>query len=536
MRNNKNPLYIIIAVLTTIAMVFSMAACRTAPDSDDGSSADTGDSIADDGSPIIAAENLSYEAAERAFFSSGVEGYSAVAGLFKEMSTTGSEKVTLTLTPERYIIELMGMDGGFDIDKINPSIFEIGSVVDENGVFAEFAYKSGDTAILSADMWVNANDIIMSIPKVLDKYMVIALDEVPGFDMDMFSDLMSLDLPTLPGEEAINAVLNAMFDKYFEIIKDSPVQEGVEVDVNGRIVVTDKTEIVLGADVMIEMVIALLEAVMDSDEILDFLDDVIDMSGMGVLFVPDMKEIIANAIDAMEYELENYEESDEFVTMSVFVSGSSIIKREFSIISEGFNFDTYETEDKETLITIITFKNNNNYFYEFIVEDENSYMRVVESGKNDGGSFTGEMTIEYEDRWSDFEIIVSYENVTVTEKGEITDGEISVSMDESIMNESFELLLRFYENRFVGSLTLSGVKVATAELEWTDEFAGKPLPTVNAGNSVSFDDVDDYSSEMEENLAQIMTDFMQDGGFDLILTPLMIGYMMMSDPFGSFMY
>jgi hypothetical protein len=503
MKNQKNPLYIIVAVLTTIAMVatmLTMSACKS-------------DEVEID---PYAGENISYEEAERALIKDGVSGYSALSAMMKTAEQTGSTKMTLTLTPEQYITDLLA-DTGMTVGKLESTTIGFGAVLENGNIFYDFSYAIGDTEIMSGDVWIDSDNLIMMIPQLLDKYVVFDLSDfndmfnlIGGmYSMYSFADMLSLDafgFPELPSEEAVNAVVDAMLDKYFEIAADSEVEEDVDITINEKSFNTDRTEIELTDRQLLEIALAFIKAVDACDEIKTFVQEYYDFTVPSHLteysyFQFDVNESVADLIEELENELDEAEEKTA-LTMNVFVSGTKIVKREIVTVDERYMWNEEKSIEYESTVTIINYNNKGEYFYEFIAEDgwDDSVFRISDAGSRVDSELSGRIELESKNEWSPFKTSITYSDLVFCKDGGFSASDITLSIPDMVQGERGDFKMSFRHDSFVGSFSLGGIKVASAELTFTDSYEGKPAPELNSANSVAADDLEDDDADFEKVL------------------------------------
>ncbi|MCL2036098.1 MAG: hypothetical protein FWG83_01770 [Oscillospiraceae bacterium] len=498
--NHKTVMRTLIAIMTTLAMIAGMAACKN-------KSTDVEDNL-------NSGENVSYEKAERALLKNGLSGYSTFSGML-DSSAGGSGELTFTFTPEQYINDLLASSGMSPVDSLNPTTLKLGAVIESDSKsYLNLAYLNGSKEVLSLDYWLDGNDLIMSLPALLDKYLTIKADDIYG-DMGMMSMMdFALASPAqtidFPSDEALQSLSDAVFDKYFELVSKARVREDVEIEMNGAKFTTDRTTINLNEKNLSELALVFLKAVRSNKEIKDFIIEVYNTSMPFSEFdVELLNEILDEAIEDGEEFLANLDREPETIaTMVVYISGSHIIRREFSNVYG------------EVKIIVSGYETKDEYFSEFLIEDndgKNGYMRFSNSGEKDGDSSTGVLIIDFNDmdeneKWREhFTFTADYKNVTATS------GDISISFKGSDLPESVGIELSYRTDSFTGSLTLGGVKVGTAELIWKDNFSGKAKPTINSGNSIDLlnDDSSDLSEDLLANLIKITESFENDG-YDIL--------------------
>jgi hypothetical protein len=499
MKTNKNLLYIVIAMLTAVSMVLAMAACGAdTANEEDGGNRDRTTSEEGEGTPTpTELDNLSYEQAERKLIEDGAGEYSKLAGVFKEANDNASGEMTLTLTPQEYILDILGVD-----EKVSDTVFEIRSATQGKDAYAGFTYKSGKKEIISADFWLNGNDLILNLPLFFDKYLSMDLEGMldnMGIDSESITDAMDSEFPELPSEKAIKEILNVAIDEYFSLVGSSiTVDEGVELDINGTKVSADKNTIEMTDEIVFEIILSMLKAVNDNNEIMSFIDELAVQLGGDT----DAEEIMEEAIKSIEDEID-FADGDAF-TMTCYVYGSQIVKRVI--------------EDDEAEITLITFESGNNYFVELDMDIDGEKIKMTESGKKDGNSLTGESEMDFRIHGEKFNVKIEYENLTINDKFEITDGTINISSND-VAGYKASLKLEFGKSSFKGSLVISGVKAATVELKWNDSFKAPPAPSISSSNSIDLEELGDDAMVMF--MTAFATGFMQittsyEDNYDLI--------------------
>ncbi|MCL1866414.1 MAG: hypothetical protein FWF82_03285 [Oscillospiraceae bacterium] len=527
MKNNKNPLYIMIAVMTTVAMVagmFSLTACRR---DEDGVKNPLEDDI------------LSYEDAERSFVGGGIDGYSTLSAIMKKASESQSGKLIMTLTPEQYITDLIAKEMDIELKPLKPATLEMGVVTDGINTFVDYLYKSGDKEVLSCDMWQGENGITVALPALFDKFITIPSDEsdmMSGMMSNMLMSSMGMygmggmfgssvsvtnsEMPEMPSDAALKSLTDAVVAEYFELIR-SRTKEEVELTLNGKTLMTNKTEIEFTEETMVKLALAILEAVDKNDDIKRFISEYYDAMFGDYEWMDkiDIDEVIKETIENGQEALEDADGEEVISTMNVYVCGSLIVRREVVGDSEGYDYDSYGRVDTENIFAYSTYDTGEEYFTEFLVEEkaksnkkyQGNYLCISDSGTISGGKRTGKISFEQKDYWTDNSFKMSYADVVIDKDCNLTSGDISIELNEKINDEKAEINLSFKDDSFVGSFTLGGAKVATAELTWKDGYTGKSAPELNAGNSVSVEDLDEMSDEEKEELIQALSDMF---GFD----------------------
>jgi hypothetical protein len=444
----------ITAVLLALSMLLSIAAC----------SSDT-----ETGSLSGAIDTLSYEDAERALIKGGMSGYATLSEFWNNsaQNSAGSGRMTLRLTPEQYITDLLQETAGMHVGILNPTVFDVGVFSDGSDMYYGFSYKNGMSEVLSGEFWLDSNTFIMNLPQLFNKYLttdVSFLGAELAEAMAMLEE-STADLPEMPSEQALEAVMNAVFDEYFELIKNAPVRENTEITINNRAVTANKVEIELTEETMTLLAIALLESVSVCNEIKGFIQEIHDMSSPFTHFNVDAE--ISDALREGRKALAELDDNEVFGTMTAYIRGGDIVMREFII------------DDVTISLAII------DDYSEFVMKDDNNVIRVIESGEN-------------------------------------------VTVDIETDDERVTLEMRLRDDSFVGSLSIGGVKAATAELIWEDDFAGKPVPALNATNSVDMDNINESDAMViMENATKIATG-MESGGYDIIGLMIMMPLMMMN--------
>ncbi|MCL2633482.1 MAG: hypothetical protein FWD34_03095 [Oscillospiraceae bacterium] len=522
MNIKRKPIYIIVAVFVMLAMVLTMAACKNNESNYDDRDRDR-DRDKDDNKVIA---NVPYEEAEKSFVKGTTRMYSSFNAMAQTIQDGEGGSLVFSFTPEDYILDLM-RGSGIDVPaRINPTVFEINSEIKGNDMYAGYAYKNGNKEILAMDMWLSGNTLIMYIPKLADKYlsMYIDSDDMTMMMQSLYSPL-EMDMPNLPSEAAVDRLLDAVWQEYFELTKGAPVEKDVAITIGSMNVNCDVATVEMDNVMFGKLVIAFLEAVADNKEIKDFITEMVKESDPYYYYDFDIDEILREAIDEIKYDLVDYPSEDGgTVLMKVYVNGADIVKREFTAIE-------YDGE-KMMYASYANIEKGGKYELDVMYETyyDGTYVRVTDSGNKSGGSSTGKMsmsTVYEEYDWWQGEYVIKtmsctldYKDVTVDRDGAFTGGEITFASD-NMYEESFSLELKFRKDNFGGSLIVGGVKFATVEMTWKSGYSGKPAPSLNANNSVDMDDYwsDAYyevSDQMETNLMN-MADSLDDNGiYDII--------------------
>jgi hypothetical protein len=504
MKNNKNPLYIIIAVLTTAAMVVGIVGCS--------------ESVLEVEGPV---ETVSYEDAERAFISGGMTGYSVVAGMMKN-SIQASGRATLTLTPESYLATLMMNP---DIKSLNTTTIDMDVAVNGGEMYCGISYKNGSKQELHMDYWLDSNRMIMSLPAIIDKYLTVDMGDGYGYAgvynlYTLFFPGIGFDMPNLPSEAALKSVVDAVLNEYFTLVEDREVQKNIRTEINGIQVTVDKKVIDFTEKDMMQLGLAALKAIEKNNEIKKFIQDFYDVVtpdydawyGEEPWYDPadyafDFEEILAEGIAELQEDLADAD-TDVIGTMIVYIRGASIIMREIIAEGETYCYETWESVENVTTTTITNFDRENSYYFEFSVVDVNSTFRVTDSGTKSGGARTGKATFEQKSRWDDNDFSVDYQDIVITD-GNVTGGNVTIEIADLFEGQRGKLELTFRKDEFVGGLFLGGIKLATATLTWDESVnVGINIPAVNRNNSI---DANDDSDELEDKFGEFMEDFGKNG-------------------------
>ena len=535
---SKNALYIMIALLTTVAMVFGMIGCD-AKEKGGGSA-----KIEDLSKPLA---STPYEQLERSLFQKGVNGYASALSAV-DSATSGAELI-FTFTPEQYILNLLA-DMGAGVDTLNPTVLELRSATSGSDMFTGLTYKNGSKEILSLDYWLSANGIIMSLPQILDKYLSLDASDLDGFDfagMAGMSDVMSSLTDSLefssvmPPEDALDEVIQATLNEFFELVKDTTTvskEVALEIKHDGDTisVIVDKSVVEISLETAIKTALVFFKSIQNSDEIKDFVEEYIQelMSQYGSGYSSysyysvggDFEDALAEVIEGFEAMLDsNHFDLSDVMNMTVYIRGDSIIKREFSAPGE------------DDVITIVTFDANGKYVTEVAVEGPGGTIRYSNVGVRKGKSSDGKMEVELKSGYDTMKLTAVYKDLEVDDSGDIVKGSITISTGDlsSFGNsggiKSAEIILNFRKDNFVGSLVVDGVKFATVELGYNLNYTGKAAPSLNASNSVTPDGLLDNIGGIMESLSDLSQNLSSDGAFDALGIMLSGVLMMMNAMF-----
>jgi len=453
----------ILAFLTAVAMLLSFTACK---------------------------KSANYESAERSFVKKGVGEYSKLFALANGDAKSEGKTLTMKFTPEDYILDLLGQSG----TKVNPTVFEITEEVNGKDVYVNYIYKNGSKEIISADLWVTEKNLIMLLPALSDKYISQELEEGLGAALGG-SSLASIEPPS---DKAVQKVIDKVYDEYFKLYKDAPVEKNVEVEVEGLSVKANKTDIKITAEDAAQLASALLEAVQDSDEIKDFISDYMTASNPYVYEDFDIDDMLEQALEGLE---DADDGGDEYIKMSVYVSGSDVVKRDIKFVSD----------DAPWSVSYAVVTKGKDSASECEVESGDNSVKVTDKNTKKGSSYTGKTKVTTVSNGQKVTVGAEYEDLAFDKENNVTGGKITVTSDA--LGESLKINLEFEKDSFTGSFTLGSAKVATVELSYEDA-KGKSAPKLDDSNSIS---VDDFSSdeEMMTKLQNIFTSMDDNGVYDI---------------------
>ncbi|MDR0197658.1 MAG: hypothetical protein LBI36_05510 [Oscillospiraceae bacterium] len=477
-------------------------------------------------------KSSTYERAERDFVKNGLSAYSA----FDKLSETSvSGEVTITFTPEEYIIDFLRDNLYMDIpDKINPTTFTIQSAVKDNDLYAAYAYKNGGKEIISADIWLKGDELVLYIPKLAEKYLKMAVDINDISDSFSYASVFDgmdamANLPAPPSEKEFEKIYNAVWDEYFDITKNAPVQKNVDVSLGGISLKCDAVEIDITEEMAYKLALALMKAVDKSDETKAYINSVVRQSGGYYYSDFEVDSIISEGMNALETMISDLKgtTTDTLLTMVVYTNGGNVVKREISMkdySSFSISYTSLESKGK--------------YETEMVYKADDNLIKYTDSGEKKSNAYSGVMKIsvkykdwEYDyDTWESREVDVetsvnaTYSGLTFDKDDNITGGEIVITSGSlNLGGDSGEISIKlsFKENGFKGSLELGYVKVATVEITYSEGFSGKPFPALTSDNTVSIDGddyyaLDEISEQVIENLAQIAGNLDDNGVYDIV--------------------
>jgi hypothetical protein len=537
----RNTLQIFIALLTTCAMVLGIAGCNektfTPLTEGEGEFAEIAEIEAisaelEEGIVAISG-NLSLEDVVRGAFADAMNEYSSVAGLIDAMNVTSAD-MSLTLTPEEYIKNLLG------VEKLNPTVLEMTSVVDGANLYSGFSYLNGAEEMLSGDVWLNGAELIMHFPQLFAKYFFADLgaDDMPML-WEMILNQTAFDMPS---EAAVNALIDSLLSAFFNVV-DYETESGVEIDINGHKFKTDKTTIEVTDLMGLQITYFMLEDILNNDDIWSLYESLFGMSMYpGMNHDYDYRAEAQQSLEWLAEEIFEYDEDDAeggaVITMDVYVSGSDIVRCVVNVIEymldieyiwdaqfdwdSQFDWENMTDEEYdaiewpdfwadapkipvETTIILSMYDKGDKYFAELVMSSDDVAFIVTEDGKRHGDKMSGKIKVDYVDTtfadWGEtvaFELEAEYKDISMNELYEFTGGEIIIRIDEESIGKA-AMKLTFAEDSFAGTLTLGGIRVATAELAWAYGVDAKPVPELNPRNSVNLLDFDYDVKELDKS-------------------------------------
>jgi len=498
-------LFRLMAAILSIAMLLTFAACKSKEGG--GNDKDGDDDEDDGGEKTKITETVSYEDAERSFLKDGLGGYSKLYALSDGLKGEGAE-MTLKFIPEDYIVDLSGAG------KLNPTVIETVSAVNGGDIYSGGTWKNGTKAVLSADMWMSGDTYTMLIPALTSKYITGSLQNDFGFDMSTLTSSTTQLNVTPPSDAELQKVLDAVYDKYFELLKAAPVEKGVKVSVGDIEVTADKTEIEITDKVAMELALALLQSVKDSAEVKQFVTDIVKQADTTGEYSGsfNIDQVLDQLIDEVLTELEDYQPTatTSVVKMAAYVSGADIVKRDITVADGGSEIGYFS-------YTVVN--SGKQYATEFAFESYQpvSGFSITNSGTKSGDSYTGELVGKIHAESYDY-IVGGYADQPYEQSYEIkavykdlTDesGEIILSTDSLGAENKAEITLKYGRESFTGSLAIGGVKYATVELTYKEGAKGKAAPSVNSSNSVTMNGL---NYEVDQSALGDLIGNLDDGG------------------------
>ncbi|MCL1903066.1 MAG: hypothetical protein FWF94_01445 [Oscillospiraceae bacterium] len=462
-RNSK--LYILTAVIATLAMVTGVFAFT-------GCSEKTG--------------AASYERAERALITNAVSEYSTLEAAFQKLTDNNKtqQSLTLSITPKTFLADLLGAN------EINPTVFEINGSSDNDEGFSNIVYKNGDKEILAADVWLSKEQVIINLPKILDKYLfadmsmleqlgdasidsgVIMSSFMEGFSMG-FKAGVNGEVPELPSKAAIDALINVVLDEYFAYIAEIEPENDVELEINGTVITTSKMEIEITDEIAYKVVIAVLNEVKNNQEIRTFIDEIVKMAMPEASGMLDM--MLAGAISESESALEAIDAPEASAVMTVYINGSDIVKRVIT---------PYDEQGSNEKIEITTYKNKDDFFTEVICNLDGNNYNINATGNKKSGEF--ELKIN------------GIEGYNIGVNGTLKDGK---------------------KGSFNGEIFVNGIAFADVEASWSDKADSKAAPALDSTNAVDLSNEEQLATIGMELLGAISTlteDLDNNGVYDII--------------------
>jgi hypothetical protein len=488
----KNPIYVLAALLITAAMFAGMVGLSQTTDftpfaADSGGDVEATEAAdAESGADeVLSVTNVSYAAAERAFFAELMSGYGDFAGLFNA-ATNGGEEITMTLTPEEYVGSLLGVE-------LNPTQLTLSSFVGDASVFTGLTHTNmtsdGPKEVLDLELLMSGSEMIMSVPQLFDRYLVADMSDLDA-DFADFGNTFSLTnmMFQMPSQRAVNAVVNAAVDAYLAAVEpvvletDARVGFGVELS-------CERVAVQITDAVVMDVTLAMLKAVRENSELMRMVRD------MGVS-VSEM-----NAMIETVETLGEFVEGEVIADMMVWIHGSDIVRREIRLDDVKF--------------TTQNFTNGNDYFTALEIVADGMSFNIRDSGTKSGDKATGSVSVLLGVAGQSFEFTAEYTDLKVDTLGNISGGKIKISS-----NLGFSADLEFDENSFKGSVKMSGLRVATLEVSRNRDYAGVDFPRMTSDNSLNLATATEREGQalMESataGLEQIEADF-ETYGYDVL--------------------
>jgi hypothetical protein len=271
---------------------------------------------------------------------------------------------------------------------------------------------------LSAALWMIEEQMLLHLPGLSEYY--ILLNEITGTESAMID---SAEVEKLIKE--LGKVMNKALDKYFALTKDVKSSGSEEISLGGITQNADVYVITLDGKLLIEIVKATLEALLDSDELMKIGED--NYSAIRALdpwmFVQqrDFRSLVRFLLSELEDVPAEITETS-LGKMNVFISGRNVVKREFVFGS----FDTTEVR-----ITHTDLKKGNDYAESIVLTFADRWSRgrieVINTGSERGGARSGsaEMKIIIDD--VDLSLIAVYSDLS-TDKNGLSSGKIDITV------------------------------------------------------------------------------------------------------------
>jgi hypothetical protein len=430
----------------------------------------------------------SYEQAEREFLNAFLFGQSRT--IFDVFTLDEGGVVTVTYTPEEYMLDIFENAGLYNV---KPTTLTFAAAAQDDCIYSRILYNNGHKDFLSADLWLDASELLMSIPRVTDNYF---FSDFAGFSYQL------QQLRQIPTGDDLQKIIDEVLSAYFKtVIRDSEIQQGVNVTAGNMSVTATVTEIKLDAKTLCELMLEILQAIgdnTDSREINDILregrgyvryilDDIRDGQIRNSTVISMKVGISGSDIVSREISLRNPEDNSRLMSMSMTeLSSKNAHEKDYSVKSDDGSFaisytDSSDGSKFERRVTIR--------------EHGESIMTVRDEGTIDKGAISGSARLTTHYSHHEYELRLDYNDVTFDKYGHLNGGEFTLRPDE---HTTFRLNVA--DNSLRGGVSFGGVRVATVEIKWEHgyDFEQKPNPGSNNIYNLNYDNLSHIDNIFEQ--------------------------------------
>lgn len=463
---------------------------------------------------FFAKSNSGYEKMERDYFAS-------VGNTFNDVIPSGKvgNEVVLKITPDASIFGT----------ELSPTVLSIksSSDIDANKSFCDLIYKSGESDILSCNLWADGDTIYLKVPELSDKIIKVNAADfasltqsgyndfddyytepmMESFDSSSFSEiegfLSSISSYSID-EKTAEKILNIVSDAYFKTFSDAT--EGSESFTIGGISKSCNTyTITFTAKNIVDFAIEVLTAAQKDDELMTALAS----CGLDSATISAAISYLEESLSSMTEE----EAAEVLGTMTVYSDNNEIIGRTFS-----FANGTLEG-------TFGHVENNGSYAFEYSISGNGEkYLDVSGSGTVDGNKYDGTATFTA----SGSEILSAEYSLTVDE---YVNGTLSLTIKADENTITLNASIEDSENS--GKVTLDvlsgGVKAVSIEISGaTTSYEEITIPADDANIvEITEDNADEamesFTADVAANISKI-TDKMYALDTPDILAMLIVGF------------
>ena len=411
-----------------------------------------------------------------------------------------SESGSITITPSK---DLLSMLGDIDLSSIG---FDYEIISDGKNAYISFGADAMGTAI-SFSLWQFENQLIAKIPELSDYYILLGdvsdlMNEMTG-QYSASVSAASMDTDKLMKE--LGKVGDKVLDKYFEVTKEAVVNTGKTVSLKGINQTCDMYKIDLNGKLMYELVKTALEAILESKELLNILDDNL-YSIMPYGYYNGAKEMLRELLDSLE-DTANSPYADEFFsesigTMNVYISGKNVIKREIFIEDFYASYTSVKDGDK--------YANGLEIRYDDYWSETN--IGFTDSGTEKSGAKTGEISLYFDDGYDEYYLDIDYSDFKVEKNGLIS-GKLEISIPQAYSSVKLNFSSKGKTQDVSGSVTVLGMKAFDIEITSTTDTGAKIVKPETSGSNV----LDINNRRDMEKLEEIIMDALGNLGIEDLL-------------------